>query len=77
MELYARSNPILKCTRSVVEAPVLVLAEESDADAGQGIGLEDLEPLVEGVVDVDLAAGTSDDDAARSASLAYFIYISL
>ena len=50
----------------VLEATVLVLAEERETDRGQGIGLEELEALFEGVVDFDLAGAVEDDDAAGS-----------
>jgi len=52
--------------RLVLEATVLVLAEEREADGGQGVGLEELEALFEGVVDLDLAGAVEDDDAAGS-----------
>lgn len=50
----------------VLEAAVLVLAEEREADGGQGVGLEKLETLFEGVVDLDLAGTVENDDAAGS-----------
>lgn len=50
----------------VLEATVLVLAEERETDGGQGVGLEELEALFEGVVDFDLAGAVEDDDAAGS-----------
>lgn len=53
-------------TNLVLEATVLVLAEEREADGGQGVGLEELEALFEGVVDFNLAGAVEDDDAAGS-----------
>lgn len=50
----------------VLEATVLVLAEERQADGGQSVGLEELKALFEGVVDLDLASAVEDDDAAGS-----------
>ena len=50
----------------VLEATVLVLTEERETDGGQGVGLEELEALFEGVVDFDLAGAVEDDDAAGS-----------
>lgn len=50
----------------VLEATVLVLAEERKADGGQSVGLEELEALFESVVDLDLAGAVEDDDAAGS-----------
>lgn len=52
--------------RLVLEATVLVLAEEREADGGQGVGLEELEALFEGIVDLDLTGAVEDDDAAGS-----------
>lgn len=45
-----------------MELPVLILAKQRDPDAGQCVGLEDLQSLVEGVVDVNLSTGTSNND---------------
>ena len=59
--------------RLVLEATVLVLAEKREADGGQGVGLEELEALFEGVVDLDLAGAVEDDDAAGSV---WGIYVS-
>lgn len=53
--------------RLVLELPVLVLAEERGAHAGQGVGFEQLEPLFKGIVDVNAAVGVEDPDAARAA----------
>lgn len=53
----------------VLEAAVLVLAEEREADGGQGVGLEKLQALLESVVDLDLAGAVEDDDAAGSVDL--------
>lgn len=50
----------------VLEATVLVLAEERKTDVRQGVGLEKLEALLEGVVDFDLAGAVEDHDAAGS-----------
>jgi hypothetical protein len=50
----------------VLEATVLVLAEQREADGGQGVGLEELEALFKGVVDLDLAGAVEHDDAAGS-----------
>jgi hypothetical protein len=50
----------------VLEATVLVLAEERETDGGEGVGLEELEALFEGVVDLDLAGAVEDHDAASS-----------
>jgi hypothetical protein len=50
----------------VLEATVLVLAEQREADGGQGVGLEELETLFEGVVDLNLAGAVEHDDAAGS-----------
>lgn len=50
----------------VLEATVLVLAEQRETDGGEGVGLEELETLFEGVVDFDLAGAVEDDDAAGS-----------
>jgi hypothetical protein len=50
----------------VLEATVLVLAEEREADGGQSVGLEELEALFESVVDFDLAGAVEDHDAASS-----------
>jgi hypothetical protein len=50
----------------VLEATVLVLAEERETHGGQSVGLEELEALFEGVVDLDLAGAVEDDDAAGS-----------
>lgn len=50
----------------VLEATVLVLAEQREADGGQGVGLEELQALFEGVVDLDLAGAVEHDDAAGS-----------
>ena len=51
----------------VLESPVLVLTEERNSHARQGIVFEDLKALLEGVVDVDLARAVEDDDAAGTA----------
>jgi hypothetical protein len=53
-------------TSLVLEATVLVLAEQREADGGQGVGLEELQALFEGVVDLDLAGAVEHDDAAGS-----------
>lgn len=58
---------MLHCFSSLVlEATVLVLAEERETDGRQGVGLEELEALFEGVVDFDLAGAIEDHDAAGS-----------
>jgi hypothetical protein len=57
---------LLKCASLVLEATVLVLAEQREADGGQGVGLEELQALFEGVVDLDLAGAVEHDDAAGS-----------
>jgi hypothetical protein len=59
--------------RLVLEATVRVLAEERETDGGQGVGLEELEALFKGVVDLDLAGAVEDDDAAGSV---WEIYVS-
>jgi hypothetical protein len=50
----------------VLEATVLVLAEQRETDRGQSVGLEELQALFEGVVDLDLASAVEHDDAAGS-----------
>ena len=50
----------------VLEATVLVLAEQRETDGGQGVGFEELQALFEGVVDLDLAGAVEHDDAASS-----------
>jgi hypothetical protein len=52
--------------RLVLEATVLVLAEERETHGGQGVSLEELEALFESVIDFDLAGAVEDDDAAGS-----------
>lgn len=52
--------------RLVLEAAVLVLAEQRKTDGGQGVGFEELQALFEGVVDLDLAGAVEDGDAAGS-----------
>ena len=51
-----------------MELPVLVLAEKGNPDRGQGVRLEQPETLVEGVVDVNAAAGTDNESTAGSIS---------
>lgn len=53
-------------SRLVLEAAVLVLAEQRETDRGQGVGFEELQALFEGVVDLDLAGAVEDGDAAGS-----------
>ena len=55
-----------KMMRLVVELPVLVLAEERDPDGRQGIGLKQPQTLLEGVVDVDTAAGATNRSTSRA-----------
>jgi hypothetical protein len=50
----------------IVELAVLVLAEQSGSDAGQGVRLEQSKSFLEGVVDVDLAAAADDGDTTGS-----------
>lgn len=50
----------------VLEATVLVLAEERETNGGQCVGLQELEALFEGVVDFDLAGAVEDNDASGS-----------
>ena len=50
----------IQVVRSVVELPVLVLAEERDSDGRQSLGLEESQTLFEGVVDVDLSASANN-----------------
>lgn len=59
--------------RSVMESPVLVLAEEYRPDGGQAVGLEQLQALLEGVVDVDSTARSNNDDAASPATVSKLI----
>lgn len=57
-------NPVP--THSVLELPILVLAKQCLADGGESLGLEKLQSLFEGVVDIDFAVAVEDNDAARS-----------
>jgi hypothetical protein len=50
----------VEVVRSVVELPVLVLAEKRDSDGWQSLGLEEPQTLLEGVVDVDLSASANN-----------------
>ena len=59
-------RPATQAESLVLEATVLVLAEQREADGGQGVGLEELQALFEGVVDLDLAGAVEHDDAAGS-----------
>ncbi len=43
-----------------------IRAEELLADGGQGTGFEKLQPGLDGVVDIDLAAAADDKDAAST-----------
>jgi len=52
---------------SVVESPVLVLAEERCPYAGQGISFEEFEAFFERVVDVDLASCIENGDTTSAA----------
>ena len=49
-----------------MELPVLVLAEERDPDGGKGVRLKQPQTLLEGVVDVDTAAGATDGSTSRA-----------
>jgi hypothetical protein len=52
--------------RSVSELPVLVLAEQSHPDGRQSLGLEELQALLEGVVDVDPSASANNHATTSS-----------
>lgn len=62
--LHRSSRP--ESVALVLEAAVLVLTEEREADRWKSVGLEKLQALFEGVVDLDLAGAVEDDDAAGS-----------
>jgi hypothetical protein len=49
-----------------VELSVLVLAKKRDSDRGQGLGFEQLQSFLEGVVDVDLSV-CADNNGTASA----------
>ena len=49
-----------------MELPVLILAEKRDPDGRQGIGLKQPQTLLEGVVDVDTAAGATNRSTSRA-----------
>ena len=53
----------------VGEPSVLVGSEQGGANAGQSLGLAHLEPLVESVVELDLAATASEEDASSAACM--------
>jgi hypothetical protein len=55
-----------KDARLVVKLPVLVLAEERDPDGRQGVRLKQPQTLLEGVVDVDTAAGANNGSTSRA-----------
>ena len=63
------SNELQRACRGthhlIVEASVLVLAEQLQAHHGQGIRLQQPQALLEGVVYVDLAPAADDGNAAR------------
>ena len=50
----------------ILEPPVLVFAEKNGSHSWEGVGLEELQALFEGVVDLDLAGAVEHDDAAGS-----------
>ena len=51
---------------SVMELPVLVLAEQSLSDVGKGISLAHAQSFLEGIVQFDLSSSTDDVDTACS-----------
>jgi hypothetical protein len=51
-------------SRSIGELPVLILAKKGNSHGGQRIGLADFQPLLEGVVDLDLAVTSHDKHSA-------------
>jgi hypothetical protein len=55
--------PTTSPTRSIVELPVLVFSKERDTNRRQGIDLEQPQSFLEGVVDVDLAARSHNDNS--------------
>lgn len=68
-EIYQR-HPDMRCTAHLIlEASVLVLPEQRRPHAGQRIDLQQLQPLLEGVVDIDLASAVVDDDSTGPAAL--------
>lgn len=50
----------------ILEFPVLVLAEEDSPDSRESIGLEELEALFEGIVDVNLARSVVNPDTTST-----------
>ena len=50
----------------VEEFSARVLAEQSFSDSRGGSFLEELQPSLEGIVDIDLAAAADDDDTSGS-----------
>jgi hypothetical protein len=52
--------------RSIPELPVLVLAEQRDPNRRKGLGLEELQALLKGVVDVDPSASANNHATASS-----------
>lgn len=52
------------CPHLIVKLPVLILAEQGGADAGQSVRLAYPQSLFKGVVQLDLAAAADDEDSA-------------
>jgi hypothetical protein len=52
---------------SIAELPVFVLAKQSNPDGGKGLGLEEPQTLLKGVVYVDPSTSANNHGAASSA----------